>query len=549
MAKFTFGKTVDIHWNGYEIVGPALTEFTIPDQLYDEFESDFRDIEPSLTWIDTNEFATLSASVSASTLSATTPIALTSTSTGKIISFSSGTALNGYLLAANGSGGTIWNPASTSSLTSVIGVAPISTIITGGTVSVSLSANYQTAGTYVTSVVGSSPVSASGTTAITVSVDQTAITANSATNAEVIRTYVKNTSGSAMTKGQAVYVSGADGTNVTISLSSASTEATSSKTLGLLAQDLANNAFGYVIESGLITGIDTSAATAGQTVWLGNTAGSRVYGAPPAEPSHSVYLGVVARSNVNNGEILVKVQNGYELDELHDVSAGSPTDLDIIQYKNSSGMWTKASIANAGIAASVHTHDYQATGTYVNAVIGTSPVSVLTSSGTSTVSIIAGSINSTHIGANAVVAGDINPGAVDTASINSGAAANGTVLTANGTGGASFQITTSGVSTLDITANVQTAAYTFALSDKDKMVEVTLGTALTITIPPNSTAAFAVGSQVHILRAGAGAVTIAAGTGVTVNSSDGLKLRAQWSSATAIKRATNTWVVLGDTTP
>ena len=97
MAKFTFGKEVDIHWNGYEIVGPALTEFSIPDQLYEEFEGDFREIEPSLTWIDTNEFATLSASVSAATLSATAPIALTSTSTGRIISFSSGTASNGYL--------------------------------------------------------------------------------------------------------------------------------------------------------------------------------------------------------------------------------------------------------------------------------------------------------------------------------------------------------------------------------------------------------------------------------------------------------------------
>jgi len=103
VAKFTFGKAVDIHWNGYEIVGPALTEFSIPDQLYEEFEGDFREIEPSLTWTDTNEFATLSASVSGSTLSATAPIALTSTSTGRIISFSSGTSPNGYLLSAESS--------------------------------------------------------------------------------------------------------------------------------------------------------------------------------------------------------------------------------------------------------------------------------------------------------------------------------------------------------------------------------------------------------------------------------------------------------------
>ena len=50
------------------------------------------------------------------------------------------------------------------------------------------------------------------------------------------------------------------------------------------------------------------------------------------------------------------MQNGYEIDELHDVSASSPTDLDILQYKSSSALWTKASIANAGIAATIHTH-------------------------------------------------------------------------------------------------------------------------------------------------------------------------------------------------
>lgn len=408
MAKFTFGKEVDIHWNGYEIVGPALTEFTIPDQLYEEFESDFRAIEPSLTWIDTNEFATLSASVSVSTLSATAPIALTSTSTGKTISFSSGTALNGYLLSANGSGGSIWTPASTSGLTSVVGVSPISSTVNGGTVSVSLNANYQTAGTYVSSVSGSSPLSTSGTTAVTVTIDQSLLTAGAATTAEGVRTPVKNTTGSTITKGSVVYVNGSDGTNATIALSTASAELGSSKTLGIVSSTLTNNAFGYVTENGQLSGIDTSAATAGSSVWLGNTPGSIVFNNPPAEPSNSVYLGVVTKANPSTGEILVKVQNGYEIDELHDVSADAPSDLDILQYKNSSGMWTKASIDNAGIAASVHTHNYQTSGTYVNAVIGTSPASVSTASGTATVSI------------------------------SSGTATNGQVLTANGSGGVSF---------------------------------------------------------------------------------------------------------------
>jgi hypothetical protein len=213
-------------------------------------------------------------------------------------------------------------------------------------------------GTYVTSVSGTAPITTSGTTAVTVSIDQTTITANSATNASVLRAYVKNDTGTTLTKGQVVYISGSDGANALISLSTASTEVGSSKTLGILAQTLTTGSQGYVIENGLLVDIDTSAATAGQSIWLGNTPGSFVFGSPPAEPSHSVYLGVVTRVQQNNGEILVKVQNGYEIDELHDVSAASPSDGDIIQYKNTSGLWTKQSISQAGIAASSHTHAY-----------------------------------------------------------------------------------------------------------------------------------------------------------------------------------------------
>jgi hypothetical protein len=382
VAKFTFGVDVDIRWNGFEIVGPALTEFSIPDQLSEEFEGDFRGVEPSLTWTDTNEFATLTAAVSVTTLSATTPIALASTSTGKIISFSSGTSPNGYLLSADGSGGTIFTPASTSGLTSVVGVSPISAIVSGGTVSVSLDASYQTAGTYVTGVVGTSPISASGTTAITVTIDQAAITgATAATNAQVVRFLVKNTTGTTIPKGSAVYVSGATGDNALISLASATSETTSSKTLGITAESIATDAFGYVIEAGYLTDINTSATTAGAAVWLGNTPGSIVFVTPPAEPSHAVYLGVVVRVQSNNGSILVKVQNGYELNELHDVFVGGVSTALPLVYNSASSGWVAQALTSVGIDA----------------------------------------------------------GAVGTAKLTSGAASINTVLTADGAGGASFQ--------------------------------------------------------------------------------------------------------------
>lgn len=98
--------------------------------------------------------------------------------------------------------------------------------------------------------------------------------------------------------------------------------------------------------------------------------------------------------------------------------------------------------------------------------------------------------------------------------------------------------------------NARTASYTLVLADKDKLVEVSNAAANTVTIPTNATAAFPIGTQVNILQTGAGQTTISGTSGVTVNSTGATaaspKLRAQWSSATAIKRGTDTWVVIGD---
>jgi hypothetical protein len=97
-----------------------------------------------------------------------------------------------------------------------------------------------------------------------------------------------------------------------------------------------------------------------------------------------------------------------------------------------------------------------------------------------------------------------------------------------------------------LVANLQTASYTLALTDKFKMVEMDVATANNLTVPLNSSVAFPVGSQVTVLQVGAGQTTIVASGGVTVNATPGLKLRTQWSSATLIKRATDTWVAIGD---
>jgi hypothetical protein len=99
---------------------------------------------------------------------------------------------------------------------------------------------------------------------------------------------------------------------------------------------------------------------------------------------------------------------------------------------------------------------------------------------------------------------------------------------------------------INLITSAQTASYTLVLSDSSDLVEMSNASANNLTVPLNSSVAFAVGTQIHILQTGVGQTTVVATGGVTINATPGLKLRAQWSSATLIKRATDTWVLVGD---
>ena len=128
---------------------------------------------------------------------------------------------------------------------------------------------------------------------------------------------------------------------------------------------------------------------------------------------------------------------------------------------------------------------------------------------------------------------------------------NGTAVISSTAGGFIF---TDGTQTLEgvpsRTPIVQkTASYTLSsLTERDDLIEMASASAMTLTIPLNSAVAFPIGTSIDILQTSTGQVTIAGDAGVTVNSTPGLKLRTQWSSATLFKRAENTWVVFGDLT-
>jgi hypothetical protein len=94
-----------------------------------------------------------------------------------------------------------------------------------------------------------------------------------------------------------------------------------------------------------------------------------------------------------------------------------------------------------------------------------------------------------------------------------------------------------------------TANYTLASSDANTFVDANLGTAITVTVPTNSTVPMPIGTRIRITQIGAGQVTIAAAGGVTLNTASTLTTRAQYSVVKLRKRSTDTWVVSGDLTP
>ena len=156
---------------------------------------------------------------------------------------------------------------------------------------------------------------------------------------------VRNSSGSTIAKASVVYISGATGQLPTIALADADTELTSSKTIGLTLASISNNTNGTIITSGLFHDVDTSAYADGDSLWLSSTAGGMIATAPPSKPAHSVYIGRVAYAHPTNGKIVVAIQNGYEINELHDLNITSPANNDTIVYNSGSGMWVNSPLS------------------------------------------------------------------------------------------------------------------------------------------------------------------------------------------------------------
>ena len=186
----------------------------------------------------------------------------------------------------------------------------------------------------ITSTDGSVTIGTTGTTR------DLSVAVSASTNNVICQ--VRNTTGATLTKGTAVYISGATGQIPTVSKALATSDATSAQTLGLLTADLANNSNGNVTIIGLITDMNTSAYTDGAQLYLSGTTAGTLTATKQYAPIHLVYVAVVEYAHPTQGKLFVKVQNGYELDEIHNVSAQSPTTGQTIVYNSSTSLWEKS---------------------------------------------------------------------------------------------------------------------------------------------------------------------------------------------------------------
>ena len=154
---------------------------------------------------------------------------------------------------------------------------------------------------------------------------------------EVIR--VRNNSGGTLTRGQVVYINGSNSFRPTIVLSKADARVTADKTLGILNDTLAASAEGFVIVQGMIESVNTAAFADGDALWLSAATAGAFTNVVPTQPNHAVFIGYCTRAHATLGTIMVKVQNGYELQELHNVLLTTPADTDALMYDNATSLW------------------------------------------------------------------------------------------------------------------------------------------------------------------------------------------------------------------
>jgi hypothetical protein len=179
---------------------------------------------------------------------------------------------------------------------------------------------------------------------------------------------------------QAVRVTGAQGQRLKVDLAQAINDTLSAETIGLVTETINNNQEGFITTSGLVRGINTTGSLQGETwadgdiLYLSPTTAGNATKVKPVAPNHLIILGYVIRAHITQGSIFVKVDNGYEISELHDVKITTPENRDLLAYDSSDSIWKNSSFYNRSLGGVQYFTDFDSSTKYDKLVSSTGGV-------------------------------------------------------------------------------------------------------------------------------------------------------------------------------
>lgn len=152
---------------------------------------------------------------------------------------------------------------------------------------------------------------------------------------------------------QAVRITGAQGQRPKVDLAQATNDVLSAETIGLVTETIANNQEGFITTSGLVRGINTTGSLQGETwldgdiLYLSPTVAGSITKVKPVAPNHLIIIGYVIYAHITQGTIFVKVDNGYELNELHNVKINGVANNNVLAYTSSTSIWENKTVETA----------------------------------------------------------------------------------------------------------------------------------------------------------------------------------------------------------